>query len=123
MEQETAINANQVMLGLLYLAGFISHYIQKCAKEKIGYLEYWIKNPMYSGLSVVGSIGGFTGLMATGNVDMATYFMAGFMADSLFNKVGRDVLPEQLPTQTTNTYPPNQQPYNNDPNQSDQNRY
>lgn len=77
---------NHTVLGLMYAFGFISHYIQKCAKEKINYIEYWKTNPMYSGLSVIGAIGGFTGMLTSGVTDMYAYFMAGFMADSLFNK-------------------------------------
>ena len=71
----------------LVFVGIFAHFIKKCKVEKISLLHYWKDQPYNSMLSLIGAFVGFVVLLKMGDSNIISYFRAGYLADSMLNRV------------------------------------
>lgn len=77
-----------VYLILLMLAGSATHIVKKVVERRktddtFSLKTFLTKYPYKTVLSVMAGVGGFLGLMAAGELTMASAYMAGYMANSI----------------------------------------
>lgn len=72
---------------IAWVLGVTSHFLKKCVREKVGFVQYWMEHKPSSIASLI------TGLMSLAtiliyfpNPDLITVFSAGYITDSVVNK-------------------------------------
>lgn len=70
----------------MVVIGILAHYLSEVIKNGKCPKRYWMEYRLNTFLSILGAVASTILLMYAGNVDLYTYLMAGYVADSVFNK-------------------------------------
>lgn len=72
-----------------WAGGVLVNYVNKSARERLGWKQYWTRNPLTTVASLVVSFGLCISLLLSEETNHLTYFSVAFMAENLINSRGQ----------------------------------
>lgn len=74
---------------LVTIGGVMVHWIQKCVKDKLDFVQYWTTNKFSSVLVFISATTSFFVILMTDpNPNLMTFVGISYMVDSMLNKGG-----------------------------------
>ena len=72
-----------------WAGGVLVNYVNKSARERLGWKQYWTRNPLTTVASLIVSFGLCISLLLSEETNHLTYFSVAFMAENLINSRGK----------------------------------